>query len=356
MGAREEKYAPLCQTQNAKRMMQAAKLVSYGEPEKAFELREMPKPKPKAHEALIKVEGFGLNFADVMARQGLYRDAPPLPAVIGYEVVGHVEAVGDELEAKWIGKRVVAFTRFGGYAEYVAVPDLALAEIPEDLPIAEATALCTQYVTAYFSATEAVRLHPGDRILIHSAAGGVGTALVQLAKWKQAEVVALAGSDEKCAAALANGADHALNYRKIAYEHKLKKRSIDVSFNAVGGKTVGHDRKLLRPGGRLVLYGAAQRNGAKGGNLANIKLLWDMGVSIPIFLMMQSQAIIGVNMLRIADHHPLRLSESLNGVVALYRQGHLHPKSGGVFPISQLADAHHLLGSGQSMGKIAVTW
>ena len=164
--------------------MKAAVLVRKGDPSRAFEIREVPDPKIKDGEVLIKVEGFGLNFADVMARLGLYADAPPMPSVLGYDVTGRVTAVAPDITHLQVGDRVTAMTRFGGYAEYVAAMGMGTARIAEDMPVGEATALTTQYCTAYYAAAEVVNLHEGDRVLIHSAAGGVGTALLQHAKYK----------------------------------------------------------------------------------------------------------------------------------------------------------------------------
>ena len=153
--------------------MKAAVLIKNGAASKAFELREVPKPSPAKDEVLIKVSAFGLNFADVMARNGMYKEAPPLPCVLGYDVAGTVEAVGDEVLNIKKGERVTALTRFGGYAEYAVTKCTAVTAIPTNMDDATATALATQYITAYYAAAEAVNLFKGDKVSFYILYGGV---------------------------------------------------------------------------------------------------------------------------------------------------------------------------------------
>lgn len=339
--------------------MKAAFLVKHGDAETAFDIRPVGRPEPRPDQLLIRTEAFGLNYADVMARRGLYRDAPPMPAVLGYDLVGEVVEAPESF-AHLIGKRVAAMSRFGAYAEYAVTLPQAVFEIPEHFDAAQACALGTQYCTAWHAAFQATSMHAGDTVLIHAAAGGVGTALIQLAKWKGCKVVGLAGTDAKIAALKADGVDLAINYRTTDYAAEitkvLGKRSIDLSFNSVAGTTFKKDMKLLRPGGRLVLFGASQRSGKRMGFFSDLKLLWDMGIVIPIFLVAGSRSVIGVNVLRIADHRPDLLADVAQHLNKLLAEGVIQPKSGGVFPIDELAKAHALLESGQSTGKLAVKW
>lgn len=340
--------------------MKAAFLVKNGPADAAFEVRETAMPQRKPNEYLIKVEAFGLNFADVMARQGFYRDAPPLPAILGYDLVGRVVEAPDG-HADAIGKRVAAMSRFGGYAEYaVAIPG-AVFFVSDGMDDAEACALGTQYCTAWHAAFQATSMNSGDTVLIHAAAGGVGTALVQLALWKGCTVVAMAGSDAKINELKTAGAHHTVNYQLEDYAEVIPKllgtkRPIDLSFNAVGGTTFKKDMKLLRPGGRLVLYGASERTGKKGGNLATYKMLWQMGIVIPLLLVAGSRSVIGVNVLRIADHRPDLIKAAVAELSKLLDGGIIQPKSGGVYPIERLADAHRALELRQTTGKVAVKW
>ena len=340
--------------------MKAAFLVKKGSPHSAFEIRDTQQPQLDEGDVLIKVESFGLNFADVMARQGLYPDAPKFPGIVGYDVVGEViEAKGSEA-LKLKGKRVVAMTRFGGYAELAKTTHLACAEISDDLPAAKAMAMAVQYVTAYYCAYEMVNLHKGDHVLIHSAAGGVGTALTQLAKLKECIVFGTTGSDEKFDYLKSIGVDHPINYKKSSYFDKVKavlgESGVDVSFNSIGGKSVKQDKKLLAHGGRMVLFGMASRSGKKGGVFSTLGMVAKAGITSPMMYMLKSTGTIGVNMLRIADFQPKTMNRCLKAVVRLIEEGKLDPKVGGEFKINDLASAHELLESGKSVGKISVAW
>ena len=164
--------------------MKAIQLIKYGSSKDSFEINEIPVPNLKnKDDVLIKVHAFGINFADIMARKGLYKASPPLPAVLGYEVVGIVEKVKDPKNNHLIGKRVLALTRFGGYAQYAVTTALGLIEIPKSVKNGIALALATQYCTALM-AVQKTDLEKNDLVLIHSASGGVGTALTQLLKQK----------------------------------------------------------------------------------------------------------------------------------------------------------------------------
>ena len=168
--------------------MQAWQLTAHGSPEKVLQLCELPDPAPKPSQVLIRSEGFGLNFADVMAVKGLYRDAPPVPCVIGYEVVGRVERCGASVPEGLLGKRVLAFTRFGGYARLACTDHRAAVPIPDDLDLGTALAMATQGATAWHMAMAAAPVQQGDRVLVHSAAGGVGQLLLQIALHQGCEV------------------------------------------------------------------------------------------------------------------------------------------------------------------------
>jgi len=340
--------------------VRAVALVKYGNTEEAFEIREVSKPAPAAHEVLIKVKCFGLNYADVMARHGQYKDAPPLPAVLGYEVAGTIEEIGKDVRDFAVGNKVMAFTRFGGYAEYAVADARGTVDIPENITMAEATALPTQYGTAYFCAYEMVNLFKGDHVLIHAAAGGVGTALIQLAKRKGCIIYGTAGSDEKLEYLRGLGVDYPINYRNADFETEITdlrgRQGIDVIFDPVGGTTYNKSRKLLAHGGRIVSFGVSERSGKKGGILADLKLVFNFGFLHPIMLLMKSQGSIGVNMLRIGDHQPDTLKRCLMGVVELVNEGVLKPHIGGTYSAEQIGEAHELLGSRKSIGKIVIDW
>ncbi len=339
--------------------MKAIYLVKNGDASTAFEIRETEKPTPNQNEVCIKVEAFGLNYADVMARNGLYREAPRLPCVLGYEVVGTIENVGAELDKNLIGKRVIAFTRFGGYAEYAVTGEQGFAVI-DDLDANAALCIATQYVTAFYMAWQLNNLRPTDKVLIHAGAGGVGTALIQLCKLKGCTVFATAGSAEKLNYMKSQGADYVINYREDDYAEEitktLVKERIDVAFNPIAGTTFKKDYKLLGSGGRLLLFGGSERSGKKWGILSTLNFVRKMGLILPITTMMRSKAIMGVNMLKIGDNKPEMLQYCMKAVVELVQSNKVAPYVGDTFKATDIAAAHEKLENRKSMGKITVHW
>jgi NADPH2:quinone reductase len=334
-------------------------LVKKGQPADAFARRPLELDEPTAHEVIIEAEAFGLNYADVMARRGLYREAPPFPCVIGYEVVGRVSHIGPEVDPALLNQRVLGFCRFGGYAKHVRTFDYATVPV-EDQAAGELLALCTQAVTAYYMAEYLSPLRAHDTVLVHAAAGGVGTLLIQLAKLKGAKVIAKIGSDSKAELVRSLGADHVVNYRNGDYAAEVQKilgeARLDVSFNPVAGSTFKKDMALLGSGGRMIVFGGSELSNGKWGVFSALNFLRKMGLVIPVGLMMRSKNILGVNMLKIADNKPVVLQECLHAVVELYRQGKLKPQVGAVYTSDELNIAHSLLESGNSTGKIAVVW
>jgi NADPH:quinone reductase-like Zn-dependent oxidoreductase len=340
--------------------MKALVLKKFGKPENALEIREITRPVPNENEVLVRVEASGLNYADIMAVNGFYRDAPPVPCVLGYEIVGRVEAAGKNVDASWIGKRVLSLVRFGGMAEYAIAKDQALMEIPGEMDPAHAAALATQYVTAMHAAYDLANLQGDELIAVHAAAGGVGTAIIQLAKLKGCRVIAMTGSDEKFSYLRELNVDNIINYRKTDYVSEIEKiagkKSINVFFNSVGGSTFRKDRKLLSGGGKSVLYGVAERSDGKFGIFSTIGLLLRMGRIVPVFLMMRSQSVMGVNMLTLGDERPAVLQRAFQGVMKLVEEGKIAPRKGGEFRYTEAAKAFDLLASRKSTGKIIIKW
>jgi len=330
-----------------------------GNANQAFELKEINIPKLDSEEVLIQVNAFGLNYADVMARNGLYKEAPPMPCVIGYEVTGEIISVGKNVHKEWIGKRVVGFTRFGGYAKHAISTINGIALINE-ISDEEALALCTQGVTAYYMTNYFQHLQKGDYALIHAAAGGVGTMLIQLLKLKGINVIAKVSSKQKEELAQKVGADFTINYIENDYTEKceyiLNGAKINAIYNAVGGSTFKKDLKLLNQGGALYLFGGAELSGGKFGVLSAINFLIKMGIVLPIGLMMQSKSIIGVNMLKIGDNQPQIILNCLNNCIRLFQEGKIKPQIGGVFSANELGRAHDFLESGKSIGKLVIKW
>jgi NADPH2:quinone reductase len=339
--------------------MRAAVLVKKGNGKEAFELRDVEKPKIDAKDVLIKVECFGLNFADVMARRGLYAPTPKMPCIIGYEVVGEIVEVGHEVDESRIGERVVALTRFGGYAEYAVANNDACVGVG-DMDGGEAAAVAVQYATAYYMTDDSVNLHNGDKVMIHAGAGGVGTALIQLCKLKGCEIFANAGSDEKLEYMKRQGADHVMNYRKDDYAVEIPKilngDKLQATFNPIAGTTFKKDMKLIGAGGKVMLFGGSERTGKHMGVFSTFNFVRKMGLTIPITFLMTSKSAMGINMLGIADERPHVLSRCMKEVIKLVNEGKLNPQVGGRFKAEELANAHDLLESRKSTGKIVVFW
>ncbi|MCB9178088.1 MAG: zinc-binding dehydrogenase [Flavobacteriales bacterium] len=338
--------------------MRAWTLTAHGAPEQVLRIERHDLPRPGSGQVRIKCEGFGLNYADVMAVRGLYREAPPLPSILGYEVVGVVDELGDGVPGSLLGARVAALTRFGGYAEYALTDHRALIVIPADLPLGLAASMTTQGCTAWYAARILCPLRKGERVLIHAAAGGVGQWLVQLALRSGCEVFAIAGGPVKAARLRSLGVQHVIDRHAgdphLAVRDRLGDLRLDVSFNAVGGSSFKADGRLLGAGGRIVLYGGSQRMAA--GPFGTLRFVWSMGLTVPIFLMMRGQSILGINMLRIAEHHPDLVAASLEGIKAAYDAGGIDVHVHGTFAIERLPEALHTLASGASMGKIVVRW
>jgi NADPH2:quinone reductase len=338
--------------------MKAIQLIKHGDADKAFRITELPAPVPGEGEVLIRVESFGLNFADVMSRRHLYKDAPSLPFIPGYEVVGVVEeSRAGEIKA---GERVVAFTRFGGYAEYVTAPALAVTPLPETITNGEGTALATQYCTAWHAAIDMANIREGELVLIHAAAGGVGIAITQMAHMRGATVIGTAGSEEKIRFLKETGVEYAINYREKDFEKEVPAltggRLPDVIFDPVGGKNFGKSRKILNYGGRIVAYGASSQLNMGKGPVGPLKLLFGFGFLHPVGLIVNSKGVLGVNMLKIADHKPEVLQKAMQEVVRHTAGGEFRPVVGKEYPAEEIAEAHAFFESRQSIGKIVLHW
>jgi NADPH:quinone reductase-like Zn-dependent oxidoreductase len=337
--------------------MKAAVLVKTGDSSSCFEIRDMEKPKPKKGEVLIKVKGFGLNYADVMARHGNYRDAPPLPSVLGYDVVGIVESVGEAESSNWVGKLVAAVTHFGGYAEYALASELAIAEVPSDMPLASAAALATQYATAHYAVFTTSNVQQGETVFIHAAAGGVGLALIQFCKLKNCTIYGTVSSDKKAAVISELGVQNVINSSRQNVLEEITKlnNKLDVVFDSVGGKGVKLGFKALRAGGRIVCYGGSKLG--EGSGIFNlIRFGLSFGFYHPIQFLAQSKSMIGIGMLRVMQDKPGYLKVALRETLDLLKENKIKMPIGESFPISKLFEAHQYLESRKSVGKIVVEW
>ncbi len=340
--------------------MKAIQLIKYGNAAEAFRISDSVIPDISPGEVLIRVESFGLNFADVMARRGLYRAAPPIPCVLGYEVVGRIERAGSEVVDLKEGQRVVAFTRFGAYAEYAKTDARAVAILPEEIGNGIGTALSTQYCTAYFAAYDMANVKKGEYVLVHAAAGGVGIAITQLAHRRGCIVIGTAGSEEKINFLKESGVEYAINYRKYDFAEEIPKllgdKKADVIFDPVGGKSFKKDKSLLDYGGRIITYGASDQLNRRKGFISGIRLMMDFGFFHPVGLLMKSSGVIGVNMLKIADFKPEIMQRTLHNVVDLASKDEIRPHIGKEFDAVDIASAHEYFEMRKSIGKVVLHW
>jgi NADPH2:quinone reductase len=278
--------------------------------------------------------------------------------VIGYDVEGTIDEVSPDVTTFSKGDRVFALTRFGGYAQYAVTQATAVNLLPVDAPVGIGCALATQYVTAYHAAILCQTLMPGEKVLIHAAAGGLGTALIQLAIWKKCNVIAVVGGKEKADYVRALGVQHVIDHHETSYidyvQEHLEGR-VDVIFDNIGGSSVKKGKSMLAAGGRIVTLGAAVLSGKKG--IFNLlRLVFGFGWFSPISFLGKSQSLIGVNMLKIADHRSDMIQGSFEGVAKLYAEGILKPHVGKVFKEKELPEAQAFVEARKAIGKVVVKW
>lgn len=311
-------------------------------------------PAPNADQVTIRVHAAGVNFADVMARIGLYADAPPLPAVVGYEVAGTIEAVGANVIGLAVGDRVFAGTRFGGYAELVTVKAADANPLPEHLSFAQGAAIPVNYATAWAALYGYGSLRAGERVLIHAAAGGVGIAATQLARGGP-EGVEIWGtaSPSKHDAIRAQGVEHPLDYTRKGWERGLP--PFDVILDAIGGESLRRSYRMLRPGGRVIAFGASSVVGGETRNLRTAlpqALRMIRGFNL-IDQMSESKAVIGLNMLRLWDDRG-SLEAWTTPLRAGIEDGTIQPVVAAEIPFDRAAEAHRMLQERRNVGKVVL--
>ncbi len=320
-----------------------------------LELREAPDPTPGAGEVRIRVSHTGVNFADVLARMGLYPDAPPLPCVVGYEVAGIVDAVGAGVVELGVGDRVVSLTRFGGYSDTVVVPAANAARLPESVTNSQAAALPVNYLTAWLMLVKLGNVGAGDTVLVHSAGGGVGQAALQICRWKGATVIGTA-SASKHARLREEGVAHCVDYTTQDVAAEVKRltngRGVDIVIDAVGGASFAASYASLAPMGRLFMFGVSSfAPGQKRSLLAAAKGLFQMPTFRPIPLMNTNRGVFGVNLGHLWDE-ATKLRAMLDEIVALTADGTFAPVIDVEVPLARAADAHTRLQERKNFGKV----
>ncbi len=342
--------------------MRAAVIRRYGPPE-VFSVQDVPDPQPKAGEILIRVKSIGVNFADLLARIGVYPTAPKPPFVPGLEVAGVVEKLGEgarssDDDSPRPGDAVTALTNFNGYAEWVTVPANHAFRLPAGITFDEAAAIPVNYLTAYHSIVVMGNMLPGDRILIHGGAGGVGIAAIQIAKARGLKIFAT-GGPAKQETLRKMGVDHAIDNEKDDSVEVVKKYApggVEMVMDPIGGKSFARSYDCLGTTGRLVVYGFSTivKPSGKRDTIASAKALLDTPKFQPLELLAKNISVIGVSLSGLQDR-PALLRDEMNELFQMYAAGKIKPVVGKKFPLAEAAAAHQYIHERKNIGKV-VLW
>ncbi len=328
-----------------------------GAPE-VLEVRETPDPQPQRGQVRVRVRAAGINFADILARMGLYPDSPKLPAVVGYEVAGVVDRVGGGVDGFRDGDRVVCTTRFGGYSDVVCVAQDVVCPMPDDLGFENAASIPVNYLTAWLMLVRLGNVRSGERVLVHACAGGVGLAAVQICRHFGAEVIgtASAGKHDRLREM---GVAACIDYRRQDFEEEIEKltdgRGVDIVLDAVGGASFGKSYRSLSDLGRLFVFGASSlAPGSKRSILAALKGLLQMPSFKPLQLMSANKGVIGANLAHLW-HRGEEMAAMLEEIVDLFADGTFKPIVDRSFPFAEAAAAHRYIQDRKNFGKVVLT-
>jgi NADPH2:quinone reductase len=322
--------------------MKTVQVTEFGDRE-TLEVVEEETPEPGEGEVRVEVKAAGINFADIMQRRGHYQGGPTPPYVPGMEVAGVIDAVGDGV-GREVGDEVVTMVEGGGgYAEYAIADAMGLFDIPEGLSFEEAAGFPVQFLTAQNCLHEWGGLEKGESVLIHAAAGGVGTAAVQLAREAGAEIYGTASTQEKLDKAASLGCDHPINYEEEDFVEVVNEKTdygVDLVLDGVGGDTTSDSLKALKEFGRLVVFGAAS---GEPGRPRTDNILFG------------NQKIIGYHLGRGIARKPMKVLASVNELSEKLAEGKLEVQFDTAFALEDAAEAHEYVESRQSMGKVVLT-
>ncbi|HEX2486574.1 MAG TPA: NADPH:quinone oxidoreductase family protein [Myxococcota bacterium] len=309
------------------------------------ELRVSERAEPKLHPGAlsIAVQAAGCNFFDILMVQGKYQLKPPFPFVPGAEVAGVVEAVGEGVEGFRVGDRVLASCGLGGFAERVVVPASVAYAMPAGMSAAEGASLPIVYPTAYAGLVHRGRLQPGETLLVHAAAGGVGLAAVQVGKAIGARVIATAGGPDKLEVARRAGADVLIDYGREDFVARVKEatsgRGADVIYDSVGGDVFEGSLKCIAWNGRLVVIGFA------GGTIPSVAANR---------ILLKNIEVTGLHWGAYAQHQPASIPQVFQALFGLYERGAIRPVVFRTYPLEEVAQALADLGSRKTFGKVVL--
>ncbi len=325
-------------------MMRYINLSEHGGPE-AMEIKESQVPDPGKGEVLIKVHAAGVNRPDIMQRQGLYPPPQGASPILGLEVAGKVEAIGNDVSGWSVSDQVCALTNGGGYAEYVAVPAGQCLPIPKGLSMEEAAAVPETFFTVWSNVFDRARLKPGERFLVHGGGSGIGITAIQMARTLGSKVFTTAGSKEKCAVCRRFGADVAVNYHEQDYVEVLKKvtdgQGVDVILDMVGGDYVARNLELA----------------AKDGRIVSISFIKGSHVEIDMMPLLLKRLIVTGSTLRPRSAKAKAdIAEQLRvHIWPLIESKKIRPLIAACFPLKDVAESHRLMESSKHIGKIILT-
>jgi NADPH:quinone reductase len=321
-------------------LMRTVQFTEYGGPE-VLKMVEALRPKPSGCQVLIEVKAIGVNYADTARREGKYVIPTPLPFIPGAEVAGIVAEVGEDVSKIEIGTPVVTLIESGGYAEFTLADERSLIPLPQGLDYYQAVALPLQGLSAYHVIKTMGRLEKGETVLVHAAAGGVGSIAVQLAKlFGAGKVIATASTDEKLKHAKEVGADHLINYTEQGWEKRVLEltdgEGVDVALEMAGGDIFQKTLKCLAPFGRMVIYGVASG---------------EQPTFYPSLLMGKNQSIVGFFLPQIL-RKPDLFKKSMEELLTFLENSELKLTVGGIYPLEEAAHVHSLLQGRETMGKL----
>jgi synaptic vesicle membrane protein VAT-1 len=322
-----------------------------------LKVQQKPDPTPRDDQVVIRVRAAGLNFADILSRQGLYPDSPPKPVVMGYEVAGVVEAAGKDVNSSFVGKSVAAMTRFGGQSEMVAVKANQIFEKPDKLTFEQAAAIPVNYLTAYALLVVMGSLHAGESVLIHNAGGGVGLAAIDIAK-KIGAVTYGTASPGKHQFLIERGLDHAIDYRKQDWLPVLKDltdgRGVDLVVDPIGGAHWKKSYAALRATGRLGMFGIStvSANGLAG-KLNMLKAAIQTPRFHPFGLLNKNRGVFGLNLGHMW-HEPEKVAVWMRDILRGVEEGWVNPYVDRSFSFEQAGEAHRYLEERKNIGKVVL--
>lgn len=323
-------------------------------PPEVLQVREAPDPEPESGKVRIRVRAAGINFSDLMARVGLYPDAPKIPCVVGYEVSGTIDKLGDGVTEYKVGDRVFGMPKFGGYTDTLVIGVAQVFRMPDKMTFEEAAALPVAYLTAYNMMLFTGTVRPGSSVLIHSAAGGVGLAVIQIAKTRGCTIFGTASPakhdflrQEGVRHPIDSSGDYASAVRAVVGD-----RGVDLILDPVGGASWSAGYDLLAPCGRLVAFGLSAAASGKTRNLLHAGLqVLKVKKFQPMKLMDDNKTVGGTNMGHLFGRLDL-LRPQFAALLTMYDAGEIKPRVDRAFRFEDGPAAHHFIHDRKAVGKV----